>query len=371
VEPTTVSEAAASEQEKAPTHPRQRLLARGRTVAAALSSLWLWQSSIARAAPKEVAVAIEGCGEAEVPTARLFELLRTEVSPATLIQGNASSNALVAGTIELCQGSPHLVRILLSDGLQPPLERVVDLSDVAGELRARTLAVAFGELLNMLSARTAPATAPVTPAAEFPLDDDHVGRGLSAAGQAARPRIGSTPPAAAKSVLDSPTSNANAWRIGAGVSLRQYLQPSTTLAGPWLSIERERWRAEASWLQASSRVPAGTVSLHNLNLAAAWTPWQTGRRLRVSLSVRCEVGITWAVGSPSANVDAVGRTRRKEQLAMLVEPRVEAALSRAMLLEARLAAGAARGLTATANQVPRATSDGPLIGAALGLAISF
>ncbi len=330
----------------------------------ALSGIGSWHSAVARADEANVSLVVRNCDDAEVSSDGLTELVRTEVAPAQLSTIGAESRADIRGEIELCHdGSPQLVKIAVIHG-RLTRERIVNLSDVRTGLRERTLAVVFGEMLTELPAQVpnaAPSSAPeaaARPSQLPPVIPSGTARSLpTPAGSEGKPNA--QPPRQRR--VD----------VGSGGSLRQFASPATTFLGPWLSIGSGAWQFEGLFLKASTKARAGTVGLYDINLAAAWTPLQLGSVPRISLALRGEVGIAWAVGSPGTNSRAVGSTQRAEQLALLVEPRLDVPFSTALAVEARFSAGVARGPTATEDRVARATCNGPFIGTALGLHAVF
>lgn len=327
-----------------------------RTIAVVLSSAWLGYTGVARAAvPPNISLSLTGCEEAKVASDRLFELLRTEVAPSTLAVAGSSSFSAISATIELCHGSADLVWMALASNGQGSVERIVDLSDVVGELRARTLAVAFAEVLTTLPAPVAPVSAN-----EIPQDPANGNKGFRWA--LARP----LPEVSRKSVLAHPPS-----RLGAGLALREFASPGTTSVGPWLSVGLESWQVEVLFLEASRQVSAGTVNLRELSAAGVYAPLQSGTAFRIVFGLRGEVGLSWASGTPGTNRSAIGTSERRVRTAVLAEPRFEVPISPAFLIQARLAVGVAYGPTATANREPALTSGGIFAGTTLGCVATF
>jgi hypothetical protein len=329
---------------------------------------------VARAAGNTtVSLSIAGCDDAHVPTDRLVELVRTEVAPADLeFSGKSPAPALpsaadVRGVIAFCDGSPERVRVVLSAGSTTSLERVVDLSDVVGELRVRTLAVAFAEMLIRL--RVLVETQAIADSK------------TSASGQVRTGPESQVPPApsvtqAAEATTRGPSpsgerASETRWHVGSGISLRSHAEPQTTFVGPWLALEYGPWQSEVLFLTATKRVTTGTVSLYDMIAALGWAPLKVGTAVRFVLGVRGELGMTWAVGSPAADSEVQGATQRRARAALLTEPRIELALSSAITAEVRFSAGIAHGATATADRAPVATTGGPFVGTALGLQLGF
>ena len=333
-----------------------------RILAVVLSSAWLGHTGVARAAvAPNLSLSLTGCAEAQVPSDRLFELLRTEVAPATLGVAGASLSPAVPATIELCHGSAQLVWMTLGPREPGSLERIVDLSDVVGELRARTLAVAFAEMLTMLPAPIAPV--PVNPISQSPASGSDPSRWAPS-----RPasEISPHPPSAHQN-----HSGLNRPRVGAGLALREFSSPSTTSIGPWLSMASGPWQAELLFLEASREVSAGTVTLRELSAAGVYAPLQLGTAFRTVLGLRGELGLSWASGTPGTNRQAIGTAEHRVRAAGLVEPRLEVPIASALLIQARLACGVAYGPTATANGNPAVKGGGAFVGTALGMVAVF
>lgn len=328
---------------------------------------WLAPCRAARAAETTLALAVAECEASDVSAERLRELTRAEVAAADFVVIDASLPSAVRGAIQLCHGSPELVTMSVGTASQPTVERTVDLSDVVGELRARTVAVAFAELLTMLSRGPAEAAPPPGPKSSPPESATTPALARPAASRARPPEAGNerafraSPRAATASALV---------RVEAGLGLRVFARPITVFAGPWLSLGLARFRAEGFYLQASDRVTLGTAYLRTVGVAAAWSPWQAGTRLRVSLHCRGELGMTWATGSPAGSW-ALGATRNHGQAALAAESHVDVPWSSTLAFQARFTAGAAFGPTATAERVAVVRSGGPFAGAALGISLGF
>jgi hypothetical protein len=343
-----------------------QLASAARVMAFALPCAWLGHGAAARAAvTSNVLLSVTGCTDAQVPADRLFDLVRTEVSPFNLAVAGASFSGDCSGLIALCYGSPDRVWMALS-GAQGNVERVVELSDVAGELRIRTLAVTFAEMLTTLQSRVLPAASPANamPSAPAnPISEPHLAH--------VRTDIQAQRNVAQRPAAKERASRSSRMSIGAGGTLRQFATPNTLLAGPWLAIAWGSWEAEALYLQASRQVAAGSVQLQELNLAAVYVPLQLGEVPRILLGIRGEIGMNWASGSPDTHRNAVGTTERRLDAALLAEPRLELALSTTIVVQARLAAGVAYGPTARANGAPALTSGGAFAGASLGCGARF
>ena len=343
-----------------------QLASTARVIAFALPCAWLGHSGVARAAvAPNVLLSVTGCSEAQVPADRLFELVRTEVSPFNLAVAGASIPGHFFGTIALCYGSSDRVWMALR-GAEGNVQRVVELSDVAGELRIRTLAVTFAEMLTALQSRVAPAASPANATPSAPVDSMRETRVAPADTETQDSANVAYGPAAKERA-----SRSSRLGIAAGGTLRQFASPRTLLAGPWLAIAWGSWEGEALYLRASRQVAAGSVQLRELNLAAAYVPVELGDALRVRLALRGEIGMNWASGSPDANRHAVGTAEHRVDVALLAEPRLELALSSMFVVQARLAAGVAYGPTARANGAPALTSGGVFAGAALGFGTRF
>lgn len=327
-----------------------------------VGSCMLW-SQAAQGAETKVSLAITRCDAARVSSERLFELSSSEVSAEGITLGSEPAESAARGTIELCRGSPERVRIILAMDEGRIREREVDLSDVEGELRARTIAVAFAEMLRTWrtsrAERAAPAATASTSSAPSPTP------------RATRPSVAQALSAPLtrlrKLEQHDPHRSSPRLELGSGLSLREFSQPTTVLAGPWLSFGAAAWSAEALYLRAHAHTPLGAVHLDSLAIAVSWTPWQFGDRLRISVALRGELGLTWAVGSPSANARAVGATQQQEQAALMSEWRFALPLSDTASLQTRLGVGVAHGPTATASRVAVATSSGGFMAAALGI----
>jgi hypothetical protein len=226
-------------------------------------------------------------------------------------------------------------------------ERGVDLSDVTGDSRARTLAVAVAELV---AAREAPPEA--LPAA-------------SAVPAPPAPSLDapSAPPTAGPPVMPRPDTHT---LIGAGAAVRGHFNPATLLVGPWLAVGTGRVYGEALVLTSTHQVSIGTVATSSAVGAAGLEVLSLARRPAFGLRLRAELGVSWATGEPAQ--ETVRRTPRTAlQAAAASECSLRPHLFGDLWGELRAVAGVARGLVPAATGKAVASTDGFFAGVTLGL----
>jgi hypothetical protein len=131
------------------------------------------------------------------------------------------------------------------------------------------------------------------------------------------------------------------------------------------------WLGEAQFLVSNSDQSRGTVSVYNANLAAAYELAGWGQQPHVALRLRGELGWVWAQGVPLDPTLARGSTKSAPQSALLLEMLLKGSISRNIGIETRLDIGAASGLTAEADKRAVATTNGFLVGGAIGVAYDW
>ena len=337
---------------------------------AAMSVGVTW-TGVARADDTKIALRISGCEAANIRADRLFELMRTELFPRQLVAGDIGPGAPeLSADVRLCMGTVNTASIVIQRAGLGVAERGVDLSDVVGDLRARTLAVALAEMVTSLpveqrNSSTSSSNSPgaildsTTPAIVASKPADLRGPAASAPSSGTR---GSEP---------GREQSSRSLKLGAGIALRHFFGPSTSLIGPWMSAFAHRFSGEALFLTSNNSAPVGSVTLYNLDVAAAYEIIAWGESPKLGLRLRGELGKTWAKGNPTDPSSARGQTDSSTQAAALLEVLVESPMSRRFGIEAHLSAGAARGLIATADYRASATTNGLFVGAGLGLSFDL
>ena len=328
-------------------------------------------TGVARADDTKIALRISGCEAANIKADRLFELVRTELFPHQLMAGDIGPVAPeLFADVRLCSGTANAVLISIQRAGLNIAQRILDLSDVVGDLRARTLAVALAEMVTSLPAeqknsnaisselRDKIPNASNTPIA--PTTRANAQRGVT---------LG---PSADDNSSDAKRARAaRTLQLGAGVAARHFFDPRTWLLGPWMSISAHRFSGEALFLTSNSQVTAGSVVLYNLDAAAAYEVIAWGTLPKFTARLKGELGKTWAKGNPTNPSSAQGQSKSSTQSAALLEVLVDYPMSRRFGIEARLSGGRAWGFTATADSVPTATSNGLFVGASLGLSFDL
>jgi len=326
-------------------------------------------TDVSSAAETKIILSITRCEAAQVQPERLFEYARAELAPRELVLdvGEPIVQAWV-GEVRLCHGSPNMALIAFGSAGRRVAERVLDLSDVTGDMRARTLAVALAELF----ASTTPNARAAGSADEAPPQPPAVATETAPALPPTNPVVVQLPPpqlgqpALHQTRNELSTSN----RLSAGAALRQYFSPLTTLVGPWLSVADNRWAFEGLFLTSSKSVENGTVSLYNANIALAYALLSGGQSLTWAARLRGELGMVWANGNPVSPA-VVEHRRSRGQGAGAAELVLVNPISRSLGIETRLTTGFATGITATANGATVASTDGVFVGLQLGLFLGW
>jgi hypothetical protein len=323
----------------------------------------------ARADASKINLSILGCDASGVSADRLFELARTELAPRLLAVSDGSPKAdELNATVHLCLGSTHHALLVLGIEGQRSSERLVDLSDVVGDLRTRTLAVALAEFVA-----SAPASPTMTGANAGNTSPPAATQDSKGPGRTVPQNIDVVPSLSNQESATTASSrragSAHSTRLSAGLALREFFAPQTRMFGPWISMTGNRWTGELIFLASNttSDQPQGTVSLYDANLAGAYEFVTLGERPQVGLRLRGELGWVWASGRPKDQNSVQGLSSSAPQYALLLELLLKGAISRKLGIETRLTCGAAGGLTAQADKQAVATTNGFLVGGTLGL----
>lgn len=344
----------------------------------------------ASAASTNIVISISGCEAAAVQADRLFDLARAELAPRIVVPGDGARDARAPHlSVRLCQGSANGVTIEWQDFGAAMVVRQLDLSDVVGDMRTRTLAVALAELVAAApvnastmnrqdngaldpaapsaAAQRAPPKSPPTVAAQpiLPLQRaETLPPGLST----------QVPPVATVEPTSNATSRAPALRARAGVALREFFNPQTMFVGPWLSVATRRFAGEAQFLTTRKDVTQGaatlgTVTLYDAGVAAIYQAVSWGSSIVVSANLRAEVGNTWARGEPGNTINIQKLpTKSGARLAAALDLMADTVIVGDFGLQLRvLVGGDAWGVTAQAFNQAVASTEGVFAGIALGL----
>lgn len=329
-----------------------------------LLAAFLSSTCRARAAATKITLAVTKCEASLVLPERLFEYARAEMAPheIALDEGQPIVQGFVA-QVRLCHGSPNTVLISISAGGTAIAERVVEIADVIGDMRARTLAVALAELFAATSPNAratssgqqtqlrAPASSSATPA--------------PVASNASDQRPAAPLPSASEKPAERERERDTS--IEAGAVLRLFFQPQSTLLGPFLALQKQRVFGEFSLMTANKVVSSGTVSVYDACFAVAYALLASRMELW-SLRARAEAGLVWAVGDASR--PGVAQTHRSAfQGAGALEFASAVPLERGFALDVRAQTGFARGTTATADGQSVLSTAGFFAGFGLGLSL--
>ena len=334
----------------------------------------------ASAATTNIVLSISGCEAAAVPADRLFDLARAELAPYTVIPGDAARDVQAPHLyVRLCQASANGARLEWQNLGAATVVQQLDLSDVIGDLRARTLAVALAELV---------ASAPVNTNAVNGNDNGAPEQvTTNATENSAQPNQtplmqpakawppSAQPPVVARTEpIPHATARAPALRASAGAALREFFGPRTTLVGPWLSVATGRFAGEAQFLTTEKdatqgAVTLGTVTLYDADLAGTYRAFSWGSAIVTSVNLRVEAGNTWAVGEPSHGMNIRKQpTRSNARMAAALDFMAEMATVNDIGLQLHLLLGGnVGGVTAQAVNQAVVGTEGIFMGAALGL----
>ncbi len=199
-------------------------------------------TGVARADDTKIALRISGCEAANIKADRLFELMRTELFPRQLMASEIGSQAPeLLADVRLCVGTANDASITIQRSGQGVAQRTLDLSDVVGDLRTRTLAVALAEMVTSLRAGPSNSTANSVESRTLIPDSELA----TASTTHANLKPGTAAPFGTQGSGAGHEPSSQALQLGAGVALRQYFAPITSLLGPWISISARRFSAEA------------------------------------------------------------------------------------------------------------------------------
>ena len=334
----------------------------------------------ASATTTNIVLSISGCEAAAVPADRLFDLARAELAPYTVIPGDAAHDMRAPHLyVRLCQASANAVRLEWQNNGAAVVARQLDLSDVIGDLRARTLAVALAELVasapvntNAVNLNDNGALEQATTNATVRSEQPHQTPPIQPA--RAWPPSAQPPAVVRTKLIPHATARAPALRASAGAALREFFSPRTTLVGPWLSVATGRFAAEAQFLTTQKdatqgAVTLGTVTLYDADLAGIYRAFSWGSAIVTSANLRVEAGNTWARGEPSHGTNILKQpTKSNARMAAALDFMAETAIVGDIGLQLHLLLGGnVGGVTAQAVNQAVVGTEGIFMGAALGL----
>lgn len=325
----------------------------------------------ASAATPSISLSIVNCNASGVTTERLFELARAELAPRPLL--TATDPDARHAEIRLCDGSTQHARISMKGNGAPRGEQRLELTDVTGDLRARTLAIAFAEWITANDANPTRDTAidrTAEDASQFPPSPNHTSRSASPSADPDPAVAALSPTGAASPALAAPAGRTakTTTQLAAGLALRHHFTTPTNLAGPWLAFTHGGWHTEAQLLSSNSdHPPQGSVTLYDAHVALAYPLAQLMHKPAVAIRARAELGWAWAQGDASAPTLAFAFSRSTWQAAVLLEVPAQFCLSQHIGILTRFEVGASRGLTAQVDHQSVATTQGLFAGVALGV----
>lgn len=335
--------------------PRPRRLARAGTIAPLLLALPLLcpQRAWAQASDSSLRVEVISCvlEESAVDVSEMLAIARAELAPRALGQrpGDADREPLLR--VDACHDEYLLLRSLKPVGP----ERRIALHDVPLEQRPRVAALALAELvIAALSpsppARSpeAPARSPAAPASERPL-----------------PFPDWSP------VEPEPAPRTRT--VGVGGEVRLFTDSLGFHYGPRVDFSFPHLDVSLLALFGSARSALGEYRTGVVAVSPSYALYRSPTRARFDASLGADLGITWGTGQPDKGVEG-GSSRA---LTPFVAGYVQLALSGPLTIHtyARIAllGGYALGARADALPVhgderPKATTQGPFAGLAVGLA---
>jgi hypothetical protein len=299
------------------------------------------------------------CAAAGVSTERLIELVRTEIAPRALDLANQGATADdLTCEVRLCDGAAHAAALSLFREGSVVSRLTVNLSDVAGDSRPRTLAVILAEML--VAASSLPGAE--SKAAATPPDDNSTRNDAPA--PAPEPRVASLRLIEGRV---SPISQRRArWYASAGGWVREYSRPGAPLFGAWVGMTYRRVTGELVLGRSTTAGPIGDVNLSYAALATAFDVFEASSKPLIASRIRLEGGDTWASGSPSDGF-AKAHSAFALTMAAMAEVTLRFVLVRATTGQFKLVGGYSSGLSATENGQAVASTSGWVIGVGLGL----
>ncbi len=306
------------------------------------------------------------CEAAEVSPRRLVELIRTEISPRTLELLESTAVPLdLTCEVHLCDPAPDSASISLYRGGMAVTQRTIDLSDVNGDSRPRTLAVVLAEMLVAasnpldISAPLAVAPQPNTPSVRNDLQATAPRAPISSV----RLTLGSVKVGSETPGLQYRRAR---WRAGAGLLLRAYGRSGALMHGSWAAITCRKVTGELVIGIASSQEPTGNANLSYAALATTFDLFEVSTLPTFIPRIRVESGVSWASGVPNGGL-AVAHQAAALTTAAIAELALSMLLYRSSSIQFKVLGGYSGGLTATADGNPAVSTSGWLAGAAMGI----
>lgn len=318
--------------------------------ATTLSSRQGW--AIGEPAPA-VRVRIVECETAQIPVSRFLDMLKTELAPRTVELVYDATSEPTRWDVQLCQDGASVALLQVFRDGRAVSQRQVDLSDVDGDNRVRTLAAVVAE--------TASASTEVALQAEKP-------RALPPAAHRSIPAPTAEAPTVSGTVQLVPRSSVRkemGWYSGAALFVREYSRPGSPFFGTNLHIGYSRVAAGLSlaWARTTAQTGEITHSFAVLSTTVDLARFFDGPQLIPRL--HAESGVAWAVSRSSQAL-----TTTKTRAAILSAAHLELALRQRIAAQAafelRCAGGYSGGLTASENGIPRSSTSGWVASATLG-----
>ena len=317
---------------------------------------WLHLAIASEAPAQPLKLYVETCESARVPISRLVEVLSTELAPLSVEWVADATLEPTRCEVLLCNGSPNgaMLRVF-HDGLAVS-QRQLDLSDVGGDSRVRTLAAIVAETLNATEQNRAvvETSRPSVPAGERwsapPVGSVQLGSGTVQPEVTANPR------------------NDVAWHSGATLSLREYSRPGSPFFGTEVHLGLRRFQAALSLGRSQVTAREGDIT-HSFAVVA--TSIELTRFFRTPVlipRVRFETGVAWAQ-SHANDVATISSTHAAALSAAMLEVVLRQRLVARTAMHLICLGGYSGGFTATENGVPRSSTSGWF--ASLGLGVDF
>jgi hypothetical protein len=315
---------------------------------------WLRLAAATDAPTRPLRLQVRDCKAAQVSVLRLVELLNTEIAPRSVEWVDDVASEPNRIQVILCHFTPNEALLSVFRNGDAISERQVDLSDVEGESRMRTLATILAETLAA--------------AEQKPKQVEEAKTNAAAVEPPAQPRSGSVRVISGSVQPATSPAMTRSWHSGAALLMREYSRAGSPFFGTEIRLGYGRFEAELSLGRSHVTANAGDIT-HSFTVLA--TTFELARFFRAPELVprlRFETGLAWAQSS-SRDVDTVSNTRVAPLSAAMLELVLRQHVVSQTSVELKALGGYSGGLTATENGAPRSSTSGWI--GSLGLGLGF
>ena len=326
--------------------------ARYALLSAALACGWAGSAAAAEAAEPPLRLHVQECAAAGVPAARLVEILSTELAPRSIELVDDATTEPSRCEVILCYTLPDAALLRLFRGGVEIAERQLDLSDVQGESRIRTLAAILAETLSAHEQQ------PVASAKTEP---------FRVVGELAPPPVGSVHLVSGTIQRTDAlnTGVSRAWHSGATLLVREYSRAGAPFLGTEVHLGYRRFVAELAMGRAHVTTLTGDITQSFVVMATTLEVTRFFRGPELIPRLRFETGATWAE-SHASEAATVATTHAGVTSAAMLELGLYQHIVARTSMVLKVLAGYSGGFTATENGVARSSTSGWTVSFGLG-----